>query len=199
MSRLAQLTLCSCACIALLCLYPACRRDEDVVQKGVPAGNAQKKPADLLVFPSALKTEDVSVNAFVKRAMMDCAGGDYDVFRLLWSAREDPLPRGEYEQGWQAAREIRIRALENVILSADPTRGRDEDETVYVILANVSLDPTHRAGQREANREVVLMLVREHDTWRLARAPKKMRTWIKERVDGDSQELPGPPNTPDPE
>jgi len=180
-------------------LGPVCRRDEDVVQKGAPANIAQKKPADLLVFPSALQTEDISVNAFVKRAMMDCAGGDYDVFRLLWSAREDPLPRGEYEQGWQAAREIRIRALEKVVLSADPTRGRDQDETVYVILANVSLDPTHRAGQREANREVVLMLVREHDTWRLARAPKKMRTWIKERVDGDSQELPGQPNAPDPE
>ena len=169
------------------------------MQKGAPAGNAQKKPADLLVFPSALQTEDVSVNAFVKSAMMDCAGGDYDVFRLLWSAREDPLPRGEYEQGWQAAREIRIRALEKVMLSADPTRGRDEDETVYVILANVSLDPTHRAGHREANREVVLMLVREHDTWRLARAPKKMRTWIKERVSGDSKVLPEAPNTPSPD
>ena len=199
MSRPAQPMLVSCTCITLLCLAPACRRDEDVAQNGTAADNTPKKPAELLVFPSELQTEDVSVNAFVRRAMTQCASGDYEKFRLLWSAREDPLPRSEYEEGWQAVEEIRIRALEKAMLSADPTHGREEDETVYVIVANVSLDPTHRAGQREANREVALMLVREHDSWRLARAPKKMRAWIKERVSGDSDDvLPEPVNTPSP-
>ncbi|UCC31830.1 MAG: hypothetical protein JSU86_06045 [Phycisphaerales bacterium] len=198
MSRPALPMLVSCACITLLCLAPACRRDEDVSQNGTAANDNPKKPPELLVFPSDLRTEDDSVNAFVKHAMTQCASGHYDKFRLLWSAREDPLPRSEYQQGWQAVQEIRIRALQKAMLSADPAHGREEDETVYVIVANVSLDPTHRAGQREANREVALMLVREHDSWRLARAPKKMRAWIKERVSGDSEVLPEPPNTPSP-
>jgi len=168
-------------CAALLCFGSACRPDQDGATDGDQPG-AVRKPTDLLVFPSELYAEDASVNAFVIRAMTDCASGDYEKFRLLWSAREEPLPRNEYEQGWQAVQKITIRALEKVILAEDPARGRDESETVYVILADVSLDPTHRAGQREPHREVAMMLVRETDEWRLSRAPKRMRAWIKERV-----------------
>lgn len=169
-------------CTALVILSPACRPDDETASKDARGNGAPKHPARLLAFPETLWTDDVSVNAFVEHAMTTCASGNYEQFRLLWSAREDPLPRDEYNEGWQAVQQIKVRALEKVILTADPQQGREESETAYVILADVSLDPAHPAGQREPNREAVLMLVREQGAWRLGRAPKPVRIWVKERV-----------------
>ncbi len=155
--------------------------DTNSAAAGRQAETGQQKRKELLVFPDEVRVEDASVNDFLERAMEDCASGDYDKFRLLWSARQEPLPRDEFEQGWQAVRQIRIRALQRVMLAPDPDHELDQGETVYAFLADVALDPMHRAGQREPNREVVLMVIREHEQWRLARAPKPMRTWIKEQ------------------
>ncbi len=167
---------------ALLCIGPSCRRENDSASEDPRPADARQQSVDLVVFPDELLVEDASVNDFVTSAMAVCAGGDYERFRLLWSPRHDPLPRSEYEQGWQAVRQIRIRALEKVILAPDPRQGRTQAETVYAVLADVSLDPTHAAGQKEPKREVVLMLTREHDAWRLASAPKQMRVWIRDRA-----------------
>jgi len=147
----------------------------------------EPKPANILVFPDEFHVGDKTVNAFVRRAMADCASGDYQKFRLLWSAREELLPRGEYDQGWQAVEEIRIRALQEVILAADPDHGRKEDQPVYVLVADVALDPAHRAGRNEPSREVVLMVVSEQGSWRLARPPKNMRSWIKQRATNNQE------------
>ena len=29
-----------------------------------------------------------------------CASGDYEAFRLLWSARDDPFPRDQFHRAW---------------------------------------------------------------------------------------------------
>lgn len=140
------------------------------------------KPAEVLVFPDTLRVADAGVNDFVTTAMSACAKGDYEAFRLLWSARETPLPRDEFEQGWNAALKIEVRALQKGILEPDPASGRETAETVYALLAEVSLDPTLKAGKKEPKREAVLMLSREHDQWRIAKAPKPMRDWIKSNL-----------------
>ena len=160
----------------------ACRCDN----KPEPSSPTDTQPVEppqksFLHFPDDLHVEDDAINDFVTRAMNSCAGGDYQTFRLLWSARKEPLPRSEYEQGWQAIQEIRIRALQEVILAAEPPSTADTGENVYVILAEVRLDPTHPAAKDEPRRDLVLMLVLEHGEWRLAQAPKSMRAWIKER------------------
>jgi hypothetical protein len=111
--------------------------------------------------------------------MTTCAGGDYELFRLMWSAREEVLPRDEYEQGWQAVREIRLTRLEKVMLAPNEKQGRTTAQTVYALLADVSLDPEHPAARNEPNRQVALMIVREHDDWKLARAPRTMREWLR--------------------
>ncbi len=145
----------------------------------------------LLVFPDSLYVEDASVNAFVRRAMDVCGRGEYEAFRLLWSTREDPLTRADFETGWQAVQEIRIRALEHVLLAADNSAdAAAEKRPAYAVFAEVQLDPNLPAGQREPHREVVLMVVREREEWRLGHAPKSVRTWLKERIGGS----PPPPD-----
>jgi hypothetical protein len=156
------------------------------------------KPADVLLFPEALRVADAGVNEFVTTAMAACAKGDYEAFRLLWSARESPLPRDEFEQGWNAAKKIEICALQKGLLEPEPAAGRETAETVYALLAEVTLDPTHPAGKKEPKREAVLMLTREHDQWRIARAPKPMRDWIKSRLAPPAPDTKSsaPPGTP---
>jgi hypothetical protein len=151
--------------------------------------------ATVLVFPDNLRVDDPSVNTFVHQAMTVCSSRDYDAFRLLWSARHDPLSRDEFEAGWQAVREIRIRALDRAKLDLSPDQDGTPPQTVYALFAQVVLDPTHEAARKKPRREVVLMIVKEHEEWRLAKAPKRMRAWMTDKVKGVGPE-PSPRGEP---
>ncbi len=189
------------ACVAVQCFATACRQEEDPTDGDGPV--THPKVEDLLIFPDELRVADASVNEFIERAMLDCATGDYGKFRLLWSARQDPLPRGKYEEGWQAVREIKIRAVKQVILAPEMDAELTEGGTAYAVLADVSLDPTLRAGQNEPHREAVLLIVREHEVWRLAEAPRALRGWIRQKASpqGDAvdsvEPAPASPEKPD--
>lgn len=180
-------------------MTPACRRDEPekTSASASTSNTAKSQRPNLLIFPDELRVADSKVNEYVAKAMTTCAGGQYEAFRLLWSARETPLPREEFEQGWQAVQNIQVRALEKVMLDADPGAGRTEPEMVYALLIEVALDPTQKVGQKESQRLVVLMLTREHEQWRLATAPKPMREWVKKKIAAASVES-APPTIPRP-
>jgi hypothetical protein len=160
----------------------SCRQESDEPQAKNSGSTQEQRRDDLLVFPAELRVDDPAVNEFVEHAMAVCAGGDYERFRLLWSAKDDPLPREEYEQGWQAVQRIEIRALERVIVATgsghDPTGG----DNAYVLFAEVNLDPNHRAAKHEPRRDAVMLLIQEQGEWRLAHAPKGLRAWIKEQA-----------------
>jgi hypothetical protein len=159
----------------------ACSGEADAPVADKPAAKPAARPA-ALVFPDSIRVADESVNAFVTRAMTICASRRYDDFRLLWSARETPMSSGEFEESWNAVKDIRVRSVEKAKLAADAASPGEAPQLVYAVAAEVVLDPAHRAAQREPKRDVVLMLVREHDQWRLARAPKPMRDWMQEKL-----------------
>jgi len=158
--------------------------------KGLPdrhersAVEVPSKPVQVLKFPPALHIDDPTVNAFVEKAMNACAAGSYDNFRVLWTAEQEPLTRAEYDAGWQAVRLIEVRALEPIKLA----RQADDGEVLekrYVLMAEVRFDPEHPAGRKEPTREAVLLLTQEQGRWRLARAPTRIRTWVRHLVEGD--------------
>jgi len=168
-------------------MFIGCRPDEPVQPPSEPpanpAGEIAKKPKeDILVFPAELRVADESVNEFVDHAMRVCGSGKYEDFRLLWSVREEPLPRDEYEQGWRAVREIRIRVLQPALLANGEEADGPKRETVYAVLAEVRFDPENRAISHEPQNDVALMIVRERGDWRLSGAPEKMRAWLKEKT-----------------
>jgi len=172
-------------CLVCLLIVPplACRRQPSPEESSAAgAGSERAKLVESLVFPDEMRVSDASINEFVTKAMTVCATGDYEAFRLLWSAREDPLPRSDFEQGWHAVRGIEVRALQKAMLEADPSVGRENKERVYVLLVDVTFDPAQKPGQNEPLRHVVLMVVSENDDWRLAKAPKAMREWVKNKV-----------------
>lgn len=162
--------------MALLTLTAGCRKEES--QNATPVAPTPAPRRAELIFPDALRVADESVNTFVRDALHQSTLGEYESFRSLWTARQDPISRGEFEEGWQAVDRIEVRGLEKVLLEAE----KDAPEQVYVLLVEVSLDPQRRAGKREPVRQIVLMLVPELDRWKIAAAPKPMRDWIKQQT-----------------
>ena len=178
---------------ALLLSGCDCQRTEVADPDTSAANQSDDGPsATMLVFPENLRVDDASVNTFVNQAMTVCSSRDYDAFRLLWSARADPLSRDEFEAGWQAVKEIQIRALDRVKLDLSPDERDTPPQTVYALFAEVALHPTHQAARKKPRREVVLMSVQEHEEWRLAKAPKRMRAWMTDKVKGIGPEPPPP-------
>lgn len=167
----------------LVCMTWAC--EPDAPPPVIPSNEPKAvESGPELAFPDELRVTDKAVNDFLDHAMRLGASGNYDEFRLLWSARDEPLSRAEYDEGWQAVRTIRIRALERVQLASGDGPAPPTVDPVYAAYAEVELDPTQKAGKREARRKVICMLVQEHGEWRLARAPKPLREWLRTKVEG---------------
>lgn len=157
------------------------------------------KSAQVLSFPDAVQVDDASVNAFVRQAMGACARGDYDEFRLLWSARQEPLQQDEFDAGWKAVLEINIRSLDLIRLGVKTDGGDEELRGHYVFLAEVKFDPQHPAGRKQPTRQVVLLVGKEQDQWRLARAPAKVRSWARDRLaSAETSEGPSAPRSTTP-
>lgn len=178
-------TFCIAVGLVMLMGVQSCRRSESQVGNESDRPPEPPTPKSVLVFPEAIKVADDSVNRSLHHAMTVSMSGDYNAFRLLWSAREDPLPRDEFEKGFGAVKEIRIEALEKVMLAGGAHNAGAQNsagEAVYAAYATIRLDPAKNLGQPEPERRVVLMLVHEHGDWRLARAPKELRVWLKDKV-----------------
>ena len=173
----------------LTLVLASCRESEEKNQR---PNNPQVGPKEAeLVFPESVRVADETVNSFVRTALTECARGDYDAFRALWTARQEPISRNEFEEGWHAVNRVEVRALRKAMLAAD--QPGQANAPVHVLLVEVALDPQRKAGKRAPHREVVLMLVQEQVGWRMAFAPKDMREWIKAQVASNekSAEPPG--------
>ncbi len=184
-------SLASVATATLVLFIGGCREDQKSDNEPSTTKPAGVRSAQL-IFPEALRAGDESVNLFVRTALTQSAGGNYEAFRALWSAKQEPISRAEFEEGWHAVHRIEVRGLQQARLEKEPDG--EGPEVVYVLLVEVALDPAQKAGQREPVREIVMMLVREHDQWRLAGAPKPMRDWIKKNSDAAATETPSTTN-----
>jgi len=192
-------------------LAAGCEKQQDKRTEPAETEQAPESRRAALIFPKSLRVEEAPVNALLEKAMRLCSEGDYENFRMIWTARQEPISRGEFLKGWAAMQQIRIRALERVALAtpiggqADADAGREAaPEIVYVAYAEMTLDPKqlgrakHRPGAgssdatADARREAVLMIVKELGDWRLAQAPKSMRSWVRKKLAA------APPDTTNP-
>lgn len=145
-------------------------------EKPAPVENlpAPEPEPELIVFPTHLRVDDPAVNEFVEHTMRTCVSGDYDAFRLLWSATSEPMGRRDFERGWQAVRQIRLDALVPFRMAADP----GEPGLRYFLEATVDLDP----AADPPTRNVQLVAINEESQWRLARPSKTQLDKIAEAI-----------------
>ena len=168
--------------LALWAAVAGCEREE----AAKPRAAADDLPApDVLVFPHEVQVADPAVNAFLAHAMRTCTSGRYEPFRLLWSTDADPLPRERFEDHWRAVKKIHILALEK-----DP-----HGQEAYAVCADLFFDPDQLPSHHELHdnprRPIVLLIVREHDQWRLAKASKAVRAWMARKLKSSEEEPSG--------
>ncbi|MCG3129785.1 MAG: hypothetical protein FLDDKLPJ_00520 [Phycisphaerae bacterium] len=152
----------------------SCRRepvkpggDEVVPQTGGAPSRAE------LVFPAELRVEDETVNAFLEQAMQVTTGGDYDVFRTLWVAVDEPFARDQFDRGWQSLVRLRVEVLQKI---RDPV----DQAIIYGLYAVAELDPEALPAGEEPQRRVVLELRREAEGWKFANARDDVRRAVIE-------------------
>ncbi len=132
-----------------------CRREE----AGENSGPVSLPPEpQLLEFPADLRVDDETVNAFIVEVIETCASGDYEAFRLLWCANDDPFPREQFHRAWQSVRQVKLLGLKAV-------RDAGSGEIGYAAWALVKLDPE----VREPERDVKILVKKENGKWRLTR------------------------------
>ena len=142
---------------ALLAVVAAgCEREDKPAAEPPPPPEPQ-----ILHIPPELRAHDDTVNVFIRDVIDTCASGDYDAFRMLWSARDDPFPRDQFHRAWQSVQKVTINALR---LLHNPNDG----SVLYAVRARVELDPT----VREPLRDVVILLTWENNRWRLTMPPE---------------------------
>jgi len=147
----------------------ACERESQPTAGPPPTVSADSP----IVFPPEVRSDDPAVNEFVRRISETCVEGDYEKFRLLWAVREDPFPRQEFERGRKALEKVRIADLQKM--------KTPKGEYLYYIHARIELDES----LHEPARDVVMLIVKEDDRWRLARAPDYLRKKVLGTSDGD--------------
>jgi hypothetical protein len=166
-ARIRVFALPAAAVIFPLCIATGgCSPDEQNEPSASPV--ATLRATGPIEFPDGLRVDDPTVNEFILKAIETCVSGDYEAFRLLWTARQDPLSEQEFKRGWAAVQKVRI---DNIRPFRTP-----EGEIVYAARAHVQLDP---AEVPEPDRDIVLLLVKESEQWRLAPAPPSVREELK--------------------
>lgn len=145
-----------------------CERE---TQSGQSPTRASARSVALVDFPEQVRADDPEVNAFIERAIRICQAQNYDDFRLLWSALEEPLGEQEFRKGFAAMRKVTILDLLK--------RRTKEGEIVYLVHCLLQFEP---AAVPDPERDVVLLLRQESGQWRVATPPEKEARALKARL-----------------
>ncbi len=142
-----------------------------------------------VTFAPRTRVEDESVNAFVEQALRVTTARDYEEFRLLWSATDEPFARRQFDAGWDSGvRKIVIDVLQKM---RDPRT----NEIFYGMQAQAVLERDRLERRNEkAERQIVLVIRRENGQWRLSHAPDEVRRVVREIHDGGIEQFQLPPD-----
>ena len=159
--------------LALLISIGGCKPEREEAART----QTTESQADRLMFPeSAAAAADPAVNRAVREALLACIDDDYDRFRASWSTAEPPMKRRKFKRYWQPVRTIHVRRVQSM-------RHAQDGRLLYYVDAAIEFG----VGGREPRRDVIFLVVRENDTWRLARAPKSLVNQVRGEQGQDAE------------
>lgn len=133
---------------------------------GTGASDESAIPSPTIEFPQRWRAAEVPVNTFIDSALKVAATGDYDGFRQLFSLSYTPPTRQEFQRVWEAVESIVVTGL----------YGDRPKPEKYYLHAVVNRRQADRKGRHK--QDVVLMVYKEADQWRLGPASKEVRDLI---------------------
>lgn len=117
-----------------------------------------------VTFAPGVSSGNAEVDAFITRFIDLCRRGDYEQYRLCWTAYYTPVSGERFRSMWEFARNVVISEITPV-----PQTSKAADPA-YLIKARVELDPHSKA--RIASKDVELMVQWEDNRWAIAPAPR---------------------------
>jgi hypothetical protein len=139
--------------------------------------------APVIIFPEQFKTDDVTVNEFIRTTLEACRTGDYDQFRQCFGVTIQPPSDNQFSHVWQSVKEIRVankvitrRELAAIAAAklgkplppaAPEVGGRHEPQEYYVHVVVQLRRPDRR---ERTERQAVVSVFKEGDRWRMAPA-----------------------------
>lgn len=165
--------------LTVIAISAGCKRgdSEETSTTILPDPSAEQTPKEVIVFPPDFQCDEPGVPELLKQAVQACTDQDYERFRSFWSAREDPITEKEFIRAWRASPKFDLKELRQM--------KTPEGEIVYAVRALVSLDPNEVP---EPERDVVMLIVKEGDAWRLKRAPRKLIKLLKKEHEAKADE-----------
>ncbi len=171
-----------CLAVLLLAGLAGCKRqasadadDEINKQKLIVTEPTVEPPA--VIFPEQLKTDDVTVNEFIRKALEACRQGDYDMFRQLFGVTEQAPTGAQFDHVWKDVKEIAVRRIYT---------GKQQPLDYYVHVVVLLRQPDK---YERTERQAVIWVFKEGDNWHLAPAPSEIQGKIlypSTRPEGES-------------
>ena len=185
-------------CLVALCVAGSsgCKRqgntdaDDQIHQPPITAANPKAESPEV-IFPEPFKTDDVTVNEFIRKALETCRTGDYDTFRQLFGVTIQPPSDNQFVHVWQAVKEIRVadKVLSRQELAAilaakqgkklptagEPSGGRREPSEYYVHVVVQLRRPDRR---ERTERQAVVSVFKEDEKWHMAPAASEIQGLI---------------------
>lgn len=135
-----------------------------------------------ILFPELVRTTDLSLNRFVDRFARVCMEGKYSDLRLLLSTRSgDPLVARRFESMFNALKQVRILALEEV------PRVPGLEGSAYLLLAEYVLED-YAATKGRSIEQVRLAIAREEGVWRIGPIPRNLLAALEARSGSSSSQ-----------
>jgi len=152
-----------------------------------PSPSPDDPAATLVEFAPGFECDEPAVPELLTKAVRACIDQDYEAFRLLWSAREDPISEKEFIRAWRASPKFTLKEMHKM--------KTPEGEVFYAVRAFVSLDPNEVP---EPERDIVLCVVNESGQWRLKKAPRKLNKLLKKIDEAEGENTNHDSTTPPP-
>lgn len=152
-------------------LVNGCERTPADSTAGVPAQGASHSPAAPLPehrFADGLASQYPEVVAFLRHFMQTCLNGDYVGYRSLVSRDETPVSRDRFDAIYQAVRTVLVESIRPLDVRTP------EDETVYLVVSRVEVDPQSRVAVRHREPELAILVFKEAGAWRMRPAPREL-------------------------
>ncbi|MEP0847351.1 MAG: hypothetical protein HRF50_11115 [Phycisphaerae bacterium] len=152
-------------------LAGGCERTPADSAAGVPAPSEAHSPATPLPehrFAEGLASRYPEVVAFLRHFMQTCLNGDYVGYRSLVSRDETPVSRDRFDAIYQAVRTVLVETIRPLDVRTP------ENETVYLVVSRVEVDPQSRVAVRHREPELAILVFREAGAWRMRPAPREL-------------------------
>jgi hypothetical protein len=117
-----------------------------------------------VTFAEGARTGNVELDTFIRDFVELCLKGDYDRFRLCWTAYSPQIGSSRFRAMWDAADRIVITEIVSV-----PGKAKGK---AYVVKASVSLSPKAKIQHKDVeHKDVEVLVLWEDGKWVIAPAP----------------------------